>query len=241
MLRALTFVLTCLLCASACALTQQQVADGAGHLYRERIAEIESRHALDSDTAFLARVDGIAQRLIARAAIDYPFTASWSWEIHTSTDPEENAFCMAGGKLLVGQAYITNQRLDDTELAMLLAHEMQHAIQQHNLKEYEEAVRLEPAWQQKPFAELEYAVDNDEALMRKLDDFNSAQELEADSEGLKLAWRAGWPAQRLANYFKKLSRSSALPNFDSRSHPAPARRWKAARELALQLENLKTD
>ncbi len=232
----LNFLLMSLLCAPACALTQEEVAAGAARLYRERVSEIASRYALDSDAAFLARVDSIAKPLIARAATDYPHTAGWAWEIHTSADADENAFCMAGGKLLVGQQFVSSQRLDDAELAMLLAHEMQHAIQQHNLKEYEEAMRIEPAWRQKPFAELEYAVDNDDALMRKLDDFNSTQELEADSEGLKLAWRTGWPPMRLAGYFRKLLRNSAKPNFDSHSHPAPARRWLAAKELAERLE-----
>jgi predicted Zn-dependent protease len=75
--------------------------------------------------------------------------------------------------------------------------------------------------------------------MRALARFNFDQEIEADREGLMLAWRAGWPASRLANYFKKLSRASHSANFDSDSHPAPARRWQAARALAQDLEKTK--
>lgn len=205
-------------------------------MYREHVAEAEQRAVLDTDAAFLARVRNIAERLIQRATGDYPQTAGWSWEIHTTTDPHENAFCMAGGKLLIGQRFVAELGLNDAELAMLLGHEMQHAIQEHNLKEFLEAIRLDPGWQERPFAALEHAIDNDHALMRKLDDFNAGQEIEADREGLQLAWRAGWPALRLANYFRKLARASASPNFDSRSHPAPARRWQAARALAETLD-----
>ncbi|HTD04420.1 M48 family metalloprotease [Undibacterium sp.] len=236
MLRAVILPFIFLVCGAAGAVTQEQVVAGAERMYRERIAEVRGRSALDTDARFLERLQQIAQVLIRRAASDYPQTAGWAWEIHASADPNENAFCMAGGKLLVGQRFVQDLSLDDAELAMLLAHEMQHAIQEHNLKEYQEALRLEPGWTQRPFAELESAVDNDNALMRKLDGFNAAQEVEADREGLKLAWRAGWPAMRLANYFKKLSRASASPNFDSRSHPASARRWQAARELAAALD-----
>lgn len=214
---------------------------GAERMYRERIAALDARSALDGDAAFLQRVRQLAQRLIQRAAADYPQTAGWTWDIHTTSDPEENAFCMAGGKILIGQRFATDLHLDDAELAMLISHEMQHAIQQHNLKEYQEALRIDPSWQQRPFEELEQAVDNDNALMRKLAAFNLAQEVEADREGMQLAWRAGWPAHGLANYFKKLARASASPNFDSRSHPAPARRWQAARELAHQLTVIKAD
>jgi len=234
--RVFALFLMFLVCGSAHALTQEQVAAGAERMYRQHIAEIRSRSALDGDADFVERVRRVAQTLIRRAALDYPPTAGWSWEIHTTSDPEENAFCMAGGKLLVGQRFVQDLGLNDAELAMLLGHEMQHAIQEHNLKEYREALRLDPSWRDKPFAALEFAVDHDNALMRRLDDFNAAQETEADREGLKLAWRAGWPAAQLANYFKKLARASAAPNFDSREHPAPARRWQAAKALAAALE-----
>ncbi|MES2105430.1 MAG: M48 family metalloprotease [Pseudomonadota bacterium] len=235
--RIFILALTLLLCVSARAVTPEQVFAGAERMYRERIADLRSQSALDRDTEFLARASRIAQALVQRAAIDYPQTAAWAWEIHTTSEAGENAFCMAGGKLLVGWRFVSDLRLNDAELAMLLAHEMQHAIQEHNLKEYQEAMRIDPGWQQKPFAELEYAVDNDPALMRKLDAYNLEQEVEADREGLMLAWRAGWPAAQLAAYFRKLSRASASPNFDSRSHPAPARRWQAARALAETLEH----
>jgi predicted Zn-dependent protease len=122
--------------------------------------------------------------------------------------------------------------LSDAELAMLLAHEMQHALREHNLLEYQEALRLEPAWDANPFAELEYGLDHNSALMHKLAAFDAAQESEADREGLLLAWRAGWPAPALANYYRKLARDDPNANFDSLEHPAPARRWRAMRELA---------
>ena len=106
----------------------------------------------------------------------------------------------------------------------------------HNLLEYEEAMRLEPAWRERPFQELQDAVDSDSALMRKLAPLGIRQEAEADREGLKLAWRVGWPAPMLARYFQKLARSSLAPNFEQVAHPAPSQRWNAAQELAATLE-----
>jgi predicted Zn-dependent protease len=118
---------------------------------------------------------------------------------------------------------------------MMLAHEMLHAILQHNLQEYEEALRVEPVWRERPFEQLEDAVDNDSALMHKLAPLNYAQEIEADREGLKLVARAGWAPERAALYFKKAMRASSRPNVDSESHPSPAARWQAARELAARI------
>lgn len=230
-----------ILCGTALAVTQDEVIAGAEQMYRKRIAEIEQRGALDRDAAFMTRATGIAHKLIRQANRDYPETAAWSWEIHTTIDADESASCMAGGKLLIGQAHVDELRLNDAELAMMLSHEIQHAIQRHNLLEYEEALRIDPALQNQPFAVLEDKVDNDADLMHRLAGFNFAQEIEADREGLLLASRAGWPAHALANYFKKLTRASARPNFDSESHPAPAHRWLAARELAERLDAAQTN
>ncbi len=236
LLRTLLLFGTVLASQLSLALSQGEVIAGAAHIYHKQLTEIDQRGGLDLDADFLMRVKRIAASLIVQAKREFPETMDWTWEIHISSDEEETAFCMAGGKLLLGQAHAVKLSLNDAELAMLLSHEIEHALQQHNLKEYAEALRLFPVWQQQPFSALEVAVDNDTGLMHALARFNFDQEIEADREGLMLAWRAGWPASRLANYFKKLSRASHSANFDSASHPAPARRWQAARALAQDLE-----
>src|SRR5471032_1755257 len=220
---------------SAHALTQDEVIAGSQLLYADRIAALENANALDVSAAFVARVRRIAYRLIVQAKRDYPETAAWPWEVHTTTDADQNADCMAGGKMLVSRAYVERLELNDAELAMLLAHEIEHATLRHNLKEYEQAMRLDPRWSQRPFVELEDAVDNDAALVAQLAPLDFAQEVEADREGLLLAWRAGWPPMRLANYFKKIVQVSGRPNSDSDTHPSPASRWTAARTMAAAL------
>lgn len=221
--------------AAPLALDQQQVMAGAAMLYSERIADLRAAQLLDNDADFHARVQRIAQPLLAQAARDYPASAAWPWEVHTTTDAEEHAYAFAGGKLLVSSAHAAALNLSDGELAMVLAHEISHAVLRHNLREYEEALRLEPAWAARPFAELEYAVDHDGALMAKLAPLGRQQELEADREGLKLAARAGWAPTVLAGYFRKLAEASSAPNAGGFAHPSPASRWRAARELARTL------
>lgn len=217
------------------ALTQDEVIAGSQRLYAERIAKLDSANALDAGAGFGARIHRIADGLIIQAKRDYPETAAWPWEVHTTIDPDQNADCMAGGQMLVSEAYAARLELSDAELAMLLAHEIEHATLRHNLKEYEQAMRFDPRWSQRPFVELEDAVDNDAALVAQLAPLDFAQEVEADREGLLLAWRAGWPPLRLANYYKKIMRVSGRPNSDSDTHPSPASRWAAARALAAEL------
>jgi predicted Zn-dependent protease len=212
--------------------TQELVVARAAILYAERLASLR----IDADQRFTARVRGIALPLIAQARRDYPETGRWDWQVHTTDDPDQNADCMAGGKILVSQAYIDRLRLGDADIAMMLAHEIQHAALRHNLKEYQQALLLDPGWADRPFIELEDAVDHDRDLIALLAPTNYAQEQEADREGLRLAWRAGWPAARLAGYFKKMQRASDWPGRDKPDYPSPASRWRAAHTLAETLQ-----
>jgi predicted Zn-dependent protease len=216
----------------AAPLTQELVVARATILYAERLASLR----IDADPQFTQRVRGIALPLIAQARRDYPETAQWDWQVHTTDDPDQNADCMAGGKILVSQAYIERLQLGDADIAMMLAHEIQHAALHHNLKEYQQALLLDPAWRNRPFIELEDAVDHDRDLMARLAPTNYAQEQEADREGLRLAWRAGWPAARLAGYFKKMQRASDWPGRSKADYPSPASRWRAAHTLAETLQ-----
>jgi predicted Zn-dependent protease len=209
-------------------LPQELVVARAAVLYADRIAQLR----IDGDERFTARVRGIAAGLIDQARRDYPDTALWQWEIHTTDDPDQNADCMAGGKILVSKPYVERLQLGDAELAMALAHEIEHAALRHNLKEYQQALRLDPGWARRPFIELEDAVDNDRRLIDQLAQTNYQQEQEADREGLLLAWRAGWPAARLAGYFKKMVHHSSWPNHGKPDYPSPASRLRAARALA---------
>lgn len=216
-------------------LSSAQVIAGAEKMYRQRLSDLAHAGYLDQDADFLAQLNKIMQTLLTSLAHDYPGTRAWQWEIHSSHEPEESALSMAGGKILVNQWQVQKLSLNQAELAMLLSHEIAHTALEHNRLEYEHALMLFPAWRYRSFDALEDAVDNDTQFLRALAPLCKQQEEQADQIGLQLAWRAGFPLQSLVNFYKKLSRHSANPNFDTASHPAPAQRWMAMRELALQL------
>ncbi|RZT04370.1 Peptidase family M48 [Duganella sp. CF402] len=218
--------------APAATPTADEVVARAAVLYADRLAD----HIIDRDQYFTTRVRRIADRLVAQAQRDYPETAGWAWEVHTTDDGDITADCMAGGKILVSKPYVERLQLNDDELAMLLAHEIEHAALHHNLKEYQAALRIDAVWEQRSFLELEHAVDHDRTLMGKLAATNYAQEEEADREGLRLAWRAGWPAERLAGYFRKMMRASDWPRLSKADYPSPAQRWRAAQAVAADLQ-----
>jgi predicted Zn-dependent protease len=184
--------------------------------YRKILAGLSARHKLDDDEALLGRVRKVARSLITVAAAARPETAAWSWEMHVTSDVAIDAFCMAGGKVLVGSEFVRRLGLGDGELAMLLGHEMAHALAGHRREVVRGGMESDPA---------EEIRGNEIALL---------QEDEADRIGMSLAYRAGWPLSSLVSFYDKLAQAQAPGTF-STSHPSAASRAVTARALAQEL------
>lgn len=56
--------------------------------------------------------------------------ANYQWEFHLVNNPEVNAWCMPGGKVVVYTG-ILPLIADDTDLAVVLGHEIAHAVAKH--------------------------------------------------------------------------------------------------------------
>ena len=182
--------------------------------YARVIAAYAARGALD-EPAMLARVESIAARLVAAVTLERPETTGWRWEFHVTGDPSVSAFCMAGGKVLVGAAFVRRLDLDEAELAMLISHEMAHAFAGHRRARA-------PAT----------STDEDPAGETRANQIAIEQEDEADRLGLQLAQRAGWHAAALAGFFDKLAAAEPAGTF-SASHASAARRAANARAMGL--------
>jgi predicted Zn-dependent protease len=184
--------------------------------YRTILAGLATKGILDDDEALLARVRRISPGLIAAAAQMRAEVTAWSWEVHVTSDPSKGAFCMAGGKVLVGSELVRRLALTDGELAMLLGHEIAHAVAGHRRA----ASRL--------------TMESDATEEMREAAIALAQEEEADRIGMELAHRAGWPAASLVTFFDKLAALEWAGTF-SASHPTAAARAAAARILAEKL------
>ena len=211
-------------------LSPQLVAQGANKKYRVKVDELQQAHLLDTEVLFNERLHRIMTKLTAQAVIDYSNSGQWQWEIHSSDQYDEASYSMAGGKILISRPQVYELALNDNELAMLIAHEMAHALLQHNFLEDQEALRLFPAWLHQDFEKFETAVDDDDTLVTALAALGKQQEFEADLSGMQLALRAGHPAKSLLRFYEKLRKRSAYPNFESRTHPAPSERLQRLRD-----------
>jgi predicted Zn-dependent protease len=184
--------------------------------YRRILAGLSAKGKLDDDEILLGRVRRIAASLIVAAAQVRAETSAWSWEVHVTSDASKGAFCMAGGKVLVGSELVRRMGLSDGELAMLLGHEIAHAVADHRRQASHATLESDVA---EEIREAEIAV---------------MQENEADRIGMSLAHGAGWPTSSLVSFFEKLTAEEPPGTFNS-SHPSAASRAATARALAQKL------
>lgn len=240
---------TGLLCLSAAAFAQvpesgrwQELKFGAEEVgsrmedrYIELVVGLAAGGRLDDDRDLLARVQTVSAGLIRAAIAIKPAVADWPWEVHTTSDPDVEAICMAGGKILVGSMFVRRLALDDAELATLLGHEVAHAVAEHHRETLSEALflnRLPPV----PLEVVMQRLESDFSMQFRLARLSGLQEREADQLGMTLAHRAGWPAAGMLRFYRKLAALDAdhAPALLA-SHPAPSSRISMAKGMALLL------
>lgn len=198
--------------------------------YISQVVELAAQGRLDEDRPLLRRLQAIAAGLLQAAAELKPESAQWDWEFHVTSAPEVEALCLAGGKILVGAAFVGRLMLDDGELATLLGHEIAHAVAEHHRETLSEALLLSRPYALPPDVMLE-RLDSDLSLQLRLSFLGTLQEREADQLGMVLAHRAGWPAGAMVSFYRKLAALDSGPALLG-NYPAPRSRLATARGMA---------
>ena len=221
------------------AYTAEAVESQAALEYQDTLATLRGQGQLDHDARLAARVRSIAAGLIEQAIVVKPAAAAWTWEIHVSSSKDQQASTMAGGKLLIGSAFIRRLKLTDGELATLLAHEIAHAIAEHQREELSQVFYLNSASLPLSVPTAMARLDSSWSLQIQLSKLSRMQESEADQLGMTLAHMANWPAASMVSFYRKLSKSGEDPGL-SRSYPSAASRLATAETLArlFQVETL---
>jgi len=186
--------------------TSGEVNRYAAKAYHRMLDEQRRRGLLDREPVLLHQVRGIAARVIAQG-IRLKLTAgTWDWEVHITDSDDVDAFCMAGGKLLIGTHFIRRYRLSTDELAIVIAHEVAHALAEHVREQLSEVQLRRPRLEYQSVADAAHDMNANLGLYLSLMPLSRTQELEADRIGLRLAARAGFPPHAALEFYAKMAR-----------------------------------
>ncbi len=149
------------------------------------------------------------------------------WTFGVLDDTGFNAFATPGGNILITKGLLLRIKTE-AELAGVLAHEIAHVVQKHHLNAMKKNALLstgkdiyEASSGANPLAKEVIGNLAKEILAKGLD---KSDEFEADSEGVKIAARAGFDPYGLPAVLQTLQAQSATDNgFELMfsTHPAP--------------------
>jgi predicted Zn-dependent protease len=100
--------------------------------YDQMLSEAHKKDVVATEkNVQLIRLRAIAKRLIPFTARWNPDAAKWKWEVNLLNSPTVNAFCMPGGRIAFYNGILTKLNLTDDEVAMVMGHEIAHALREH--------------------------------------------------------------------------------------------------------------
>lgn len=157
---------------------------------------------------------------------------NYSWEFNLVQSDEINAFCMPGGKIVVYEGIMKLVSSED-ELAVVVGHEVAHAVAKHSNERMSQQIlsqyssqALSKALSKKSLVtqKVATAVYGLGAQYGVMLPFSRKHESEADYMGLIFMKMAGYNPDVAVNFWKKMSaQGSKTPEFMS-THPSDSRR-----------------
>lgn len=217
--------------------SSQELDQVAAKAYAKLKADASKKGVLNQDPGTLQRVRTIASHLEPQTRVFRADAPGWQWEVNIIAGKELNAFCMPGGKIMVYTGLISQLDLTDGEIAIVLGHEISHALREHSREQVSQAMAAQTAIGlgasllglgegSASIAKVGY-----EALIATR--FSRNDESEADRIGLELTARAGYDPHAGLSLWQKMidaSQGGRPPEFLS-THPAEASRVEQIRSL----------
>jgi len=186
-----------------------------------------------AEVNMVKRIGGNIQQAVTRYMADNNLSSrlnGYKWDFNLVEDNQVNAWCMPGGKVVVytGILPVTN---DEAGLAVVMGHEIAHAIAEHGNERMSQqllqqvgavglmvAMKDEPAQTQAIWMSV-YGVGTQVAVMLP---YSRTQESEADHLGLIFMSMAGYDPHSAPEFWKRMAASKqggSPPEFLS-THPS---------------------
>jgi predicted Zn-dependent protease len=210
----------------------------AAESYAKLKSDSAAKGALNTDHAMLMRIRAIAARIEPQTAVFRADAPGWHWEVNVISSNTLNAFCMPGGKIMFYSGLVTQLHLSDDEIAIVMGHEISHALREHSREQVSQAIAAKTAIDLgvallglDAGASDVAAVGYENFVATK---FSRTDESEADRMGLELAARAGYDPRAGVALWRKMmqaSQGAGKPPELLSTHPADEKRIREIESL----------
>jgi Zn-dependent protease with chaperone function len=186
----------------------EEIEAASAQQYSQMLAEARQKGALaPENNASLQKLRAIAAREIPAGLRFNDRARNWRWEVNLIGSSDVNAFCMPGGKIAVFTGLLEKLKLTEDEAAMVIGHEMGHALREHArarvAKEQGTGVAVSVLSQILGLGQLGQMGLGIGAQLISLK-WSRGDETEADLVGLEIGARAGYNPDAAVSLWEKM-------------------------------------
>jgi Zn-dependent protease with chaperone function len=188
----------------------------AAQQYVQTLGEARAKNVLMPEShPQVQRLRAMARRIIPNTPQWNSRAKAWNWEINLIQSDQINAYCMPGGKIAFYTGILDTLKLSDDEAAMIMGHEMAHALREHGRerigKTQATGMGLSALSQLLGLGNIgDVAAQLGTQLLALK--FSREDETEADLVGLELAARSAYAPQAGATLWRKMTAASGGSN-----------------------------
>lgn len=208
-------------------------------LSSESYSQVLAEGKLSTNSNYVNMVKGVGQRLTA-AVESYmkqnkleSAIAGYDWQYNVLVSEELNAWCMPGGQIAFYEGIMPVCQ-DETGVAVVMGHEIAHAVAQHGNERMSQQLALQMGGialsealktQKQETIDLAMLAFGVGAQVGVVLPYSRTHETEADELGLYFMAMAGYNPQAAPDFWKRMEAKSAArpPEFLS-THPDPSNR-----------------
>lgn len=223
---------------SAC-VTTEGINQEAASSYARVKQQAAAQGVIDTSSQTAKRIYSVFNTMKPHAERENKTGVPFNWEITVLKSSELNAWAMPGGKMAFYTGLVEKLNLNNDEIAVVMGHEMAHALQEHGKSDRTVSavtgiaatvgsIGLQAMGIQTNYGGIDLVGTIADLGVNK--PFSRSQETEADEVGLTLMAKAGYNPEYAPNLWKKMSQATGGGSSIFSTHPSnEARQTNLAR------------
>jgi predicted Zn-dependent protease len=199
------------------------VENSAAQQYAGLMRSAAQKGALNADKRQAERLRRIAADLIPHSTRFNKDAKDWRWEVNLISSRSVNAFCMPGGKIAFFTGILDQLRLTDDEVAVVMGHEIGHALLEHGRARMSEqvlkSVGISVAAAVFNLGQISAELLAQAAHLAVSLPYARRHETDSDLVGMELAARAGYDPRAAVTVWQKMQKLAQSSQAKSGGQP----------------------